>query len=235
MGAWGAGTWRAHVATERSSATILARLLHQLDVVLVHPAAADPVDQSVDLHVGARSVGEGFGEVVPDLVRPVDVGREGEARLCASDRAQHRGKDLFPVLYRVDSIAFDDSRPTKDAQGPQELRFMDVVRNETGPVGAPARSRHTTPRGAGPGQDGTTQVDTQKPRTEQAAAKFNSFHHFRMIVSIAFRNGALRHSRGDRNGHAVADPGASLVAPLRRSRLFLTCKRVRPREMPSTR
>lgn len=64
-----------------------------------------------------------------------------------------------------------------------------------------------------PGRGGATQpVATQKPSVEQAAARFNSFHHFRKVVSIERRNGALRlgamtATAMPRRGRRVPRPG----------------------------
>jgi hypothetical protein len=94
---------------------------------VVHLLGADPVEQDVDLHAGARALGERVGELLADASRPVDVGLERDRLLRAADRREHRGKDLVPVQQRVDAVAFDQPGPEQHAHGARELRVVHAV------------------------------------------------------------------------------------------------------------
>ena len=100
---------------------------HLLELLLLHLVAADPVQQDVDLDAGAGPLGQGLGEVVADLARPVDVGLEIDGVLRAADRLEHRGEDLVPVLQRREAVAADDVGAEQHAHRALELGIVDPV------------------------------------------------------------------------------------------------------------
>ena len=88
-------------------------------------AAADPVEQHVHAHAGARTFGQRAGELLADRTRPVDIGLQRDRAPGRADGLQHRRKDLVAVEQGLDVIAGDQRRSHYCAHGPHELRIVD--------------------------------------------------------------------------------------------------------------
>jgi hypothetical protein len=104
-----------------------SRFLHALEELRVHPLAAEPVEEHVDLDPRARPLGQGLRKLPADLARPVDVGLEGDRLLSAADRREHRGEDLITVVEGIHLVAGDDGRPQEMPQGAAERRIFHSV------------------------------------------------------------------------------------------------------------
>ena len=115
-----------------------ARLLHALQILVVDSAAARPVEQDVDLHAGSRPFGEGLGELLPHLSRPVDVVLERDGPLRPPNGFEHRRKDLISVEELDHVVPVEQRRAQKVAHRPDELGVADGI-------GAPRGGRCSSP------------------------------------------------------------------------------------------
>jgi hypothetical protein len=89
---------------------------HTLGQAFVHLCAADTIEQHMHLDTLACAFGQGIGELLRDITRPVDVGFEGDAAARAADRGQHRREDLVAVEQGGDAVAIEEGRAEQQAQ-----------------------------------------------------------------------------------------------------------------------
>jgi len=105
-----------------------AGVAHPAQQPLVHPRAADPVEQHMHFHAGPRPFGQRTGEGVADPARPVDVRLERDRPLRAMNGVQHGGKDLVAIQKHLEAVAGKDDRTEQDAERALELRIGNRVK-----------------------------------------------------------------------------------------------------------
>ena len=95
---------------------VAASLTEALDVILVHLARADGVDDDPDVDAARRGALERVGEPVGDLAFLVDVGLEAHAMARAVDGLEHRREHLIAVDEHVVLVADDEIRGNEGGQ-----------------------------------------------------------------------------------------------------------------------
>jgi hypothetical protein len=104
-----------------------ARILHLLQIRLIDLAAADPVDQDMDLHPGPGALGKRIRKRLANRARPVDVRLERDGVLRGADCLQHGREDLFAVEQRLHPVPVRQGRSEHDPHGAEKLRVGDGV------------------------------------------------------------------------------------------------------------
>ena len=102
-----------------------ARLLHLLDVRTIDFPGAEAVDHDVDLDAARRALGQGVGEIGPDLARPVNIALEVDGLLRRADRLEHRRENALAVHQRGGGVPGDDGRAEQAPHHARELRIGD--------------------------------------------------------------------------------------------------------------
>src|SRR4051812_21777867 len=83
------------------AADVTARSLESLQVVALHPARADGIDDEIHAHAATRGLLESNGELVCHCARVINVSLETDAALRVPNRIEHRGEELIPVGEHV--------------------------------------------------------------------------------------------------------------------------------------
>ncbi len=116
------------VPVQRAVAVHLdARLLHQVEQILFHFQAADPVQQHVHAHAGPGAFGQQFRHLAADIAGPVDIGFEVDGVPGSADRRQHGGEDFGTVLQITHLVARHDGRAQQYSHLAAELWIGDDV------------------------------------------------------------------------------------------------------------
>ena len=84
---------------------VATRLAQPVEVLLLHRAGADRIDDEVDQHTAPRRALERVGELVRDFTGIVDVGLEADSTTGGVDGLEHRGENLVAVGQDVEVVA----------------------------------------------------------------------------------------------------------------------------------
>jgi hypothetical protein len=105
-----------------------AGVFHLVKVGLTELVAADAVDEDADFDSRTGSVGEGIGELAPDMAGPENVRFERDSSFGVRDCIQHGRENLVAVAVGCDFVARDDGRPQEFADRAREFRIGDAER-----------------------------------------------------------------------------------------------------------
>src|SRR6185295_1464823 len=79
------------------AAYLYSRLLHFLQIGLLHLIAADPVEQHVHLDSSVSALCQRVGKLLADAAGPIDISFKSDRASSRADCAQHRREDLVSV------------------------------------------------------------------------------------------------------------------------------------------
>ena len=96
---------------------------HLVELRRIHLVAADPVEQHVRLHAGARTFGERVGELPADRAGPVDEALEVDARARVLDGGEHGREDAVAIQQHLHAVAADDCGSEQYAHRAPEVRI----------------------------------------------------------------------------------------------------------------
>jgi hypothetical protein len=114
--------------------TLTAGVDHHCELVGVELAAAEPIEQDMDLHACPRALREGLGEFPAYRPRPVDVALESDRLPRPANGGKHRREDLVAVQQHFEPIPLEDRGTEQHPHRAGKLGIGSVVQASGRPI-----------------------------------------------------------------------------------------------------